>query len=482
MKKSTKKQALIIGAGPAGLTAGIELLKTNKFFVTILEKDSVVGGLAKTTEFKGCRFDIGPHHYITESDKILSWWMAIMSDDFAQKKRFTRIYYKKHFFHYPLKPFNVMQGLSIGECLRCVANYVKVRFFPIKPVMSFQDWVTNKFGYRLFSIFFKTYTEKLWGIPCDKISADWAAQRIKSFDLSKAIFYAFFGWLFTKNKPRTISDAFYYPSRGSGTLWERVADHIVKRQPGSLLVDNEVVGIQHQDNTIIAVLTQSTTDAVVKKLQSHAVDYLFSSMPLRQLILSMDPLPPVDVIEAAKQLRYRGMITVNLVINKMSVCPDHWVYVHEREVLLTRFGNMNNFSECMVDDATKHSALELEYFTFTDGPLWAMSDQELLDLGKRELVQIGLVQDDQILDGMVTRVPDAYPMYDENYQSCLNTVLNYLAQFSNLQLMGRNGMHCYNNMDVAMLSAMEAVDKALEHEVRSSSQTKQNTVDSVFLT
>lgn len=478
-----KKKAVIIGAGPAGLTSGLELLKTGDFDVTILEKEAVVGGLARTTEYKKCRFDIGPHHFITESDRVLAWWFDIMADDFHKHKRFTRIFYKKHFFNYPLEPLNVILGLNIIECTKSILSYIRIRLFPIKEVRSFQDWVTNKFGRRLFSIFFKTYTEKVWGIPCHKISADWAAQRIKGFSLSKAIFYAFFGRFFTKNKPRTISDVFYYPSRGAGTLWERVASRIQNHTDGSLILDADVASIEHDGTKITAIATKKHThdQHASASLSRYESDYFFSTMPLRSLIFALDPIAPNDVIVAARSLCYRGLITINLIINKAHICPDHWIYVHEKEVRMGRIGNMNNFSLKMVDNSSKHTALSLEYFTFVDEPFWFKSDYELLEIGKKELEKVGLVKAAAIIDGMVMRTPDAYPVYDENYKEHLGKVLTYLSKFSNLQLMGRNGLHRYNNMDVAMLSAMSAVERVIEQE-KNKPKSNVSQSESVFLT
>ena len=471
---SIKKQAVIIGAGPAGLTAGIELLKTDNFAVTVIERDDVVGGLAKTTEYKGCRYDIGPHHFITDSDKIEKWWKDLMGDDFFPHKRFTRIYYKKHFFNYPLDPMNVIRGLSLFECMRCVLSYIKIRLFPIKNVTSFQDWVTNKFGHRLFSIFFKTYTEKVWGIACHKISSDWAAQRIKGFSLSRAIFYAFCGRLFKKNASNTLneifstkSDVFYYPSKGSGTLWEKAAAWLQSFHDGQLYVQEEVVSVEHDGKNIKAVCTRVHTKEHAKKstqaLKTYVGDYFFSTMPLQTLIKSMDPLPSADIIKAAESLCYRGLITVNLIIDKAPICPDHWLYVHEKEVKMGRVGNMNNFSMKMVDKQT-HTALSLEYFEFVGESMWKMSDADLVEMGRQELAKIGLIKVDDVIDGMVMRVSEAYPIYDELYHVHVTKVLEYLSQFTNLQLMGRNGLHRYNNMDIAMLSAFSAVEKVKDLE------------------
>jgi protoporphyrinogen oxidase len=466
--KPTKKQAVVIGAGPAGLTAAHELLQTKQFTVSVLEKEKVVGGLARTTEFKNCYFDVGPHHFLTDSPKILQWWRRIMGADFAEHKRFTRIFYKKHYFNYPLEPLNVIRGLSILECARSIGSYLWIRLFPIKEVRSFEDWVTNKFGRRLFAHFFKTYTEKVWGIECHRISADWSAQRIKGFSLSQAIFYAFFGRWCTKNKPRTLSDAFYYPSRGSGVMWNNVAEHVAADESGTIALDTDVIGIEHENDRILAIATKTTTAKKMRGASAaityYDVDYCLSSMPLRALVLALEPAAPPLVIAAAKALRYRGLITVNLIVNRPHICPDHWMYIHEKEVRVGRIGNMNNFSPFMVDDPAKHTALSLEYFSFTDEPFWFKSDYELVEIAKRELEKMGIVQSPAVIDGMVLRVPEAYPVYDEHYKEHLGTVLQYLDRFANLKLMGRNGLHQYNNMDIAMLSAMKAVDAVLTME------------------
>ena len=447
------KKVVVIGGGPAGLTAAFELLKKNNCDVTILERDSQIGGLAKTVDFKGYRFDIGPHHYITDSPKIEQWWKDLMEDDFIPLKRFTRIYYKNRFFNYPLEALNVLKNLSLFECFHCVFSYLYIRILPKKEIKSFQDWVTNRFGSRLFQIFFKTYTEKVWGIKCTELSADWAAERIKGFSMSKAIFYAFFGKLFKKNVPRTLSAKFYYPSKGSGTLWQKVADNVLQNSSGKILCNENVVLIEHENGFIKKIGTTSGS-----KLNYHDADCFLSSMPLQELILSLRPYAPQEIIVAANFLRYRALITVKLVVDKKNIFPDHWMYIHDPNVVMGRIGNMNNFSLKMVANEN-HTAIDLEYFTYVEDSFWLKSDEDLLELGKQELNKLGIVKYEDIIDGMVLRSTQAYPVYDEYYKDNLKMVLYYLSQFSNLKLMGRNGTHQYNNMDLAMLSAFNAVEK-----------------------
>ncbi|MFH0898338.1 MAG: FAD-dependent oxidoreductase, partial [bacterium] len=295
---------------------------------------------------------------------------------------------------------------------------------------------------------------------------DWAAERIKSFSLSKAIFYAFFGRWFKKNAPRTISDTFYYPIQGSGTLWEKAALNFNRSKDSSLLLHEEVVSIEHDGKKITAICTKKTNHqkaTVVQKLKTYPTDYVLSTMPLQKLILIMDPPPSQIIINAAKNLAYRGLITINLIINKQNICLDHWLYIHEKSVLMGRIGNMNNFSLKMVDHQN-HTALSLEYFEYVDQGIWNKSDKQLIQLGSQELEKIGLIKKEDVIDGMIMRIPEAYPVYDENYQENLSIVLNYISQFSNIQLMGRNGLHQYNNMDVAMLSAWQATNKIIEQE------------------
>lgn len=457
---NNKKKAIIIGAGPAGLTAGLELLKTQKFEVELIEKDDQIGGLAKTITYKNYKYDIGPHHYITESKEIENWWKNIINEnEFIKLKRFTRIYYNKHFFLYPLEPINALLGLNIFESVRCIGSYFRYKFFP-KKVTSYEDWLTNRFGKRLFEIFFKSYTEKLWGIPCEKISADWAAQRIKNFSLGKAIFFAFFGKIFKKYTPRTIMSEFYYPVNGSGSLWNMVGEKICKSNQGAIHLNEKIISVEHNGQKVVAVisknvLAEKNTDA--QKLERYEGDYFFSTMTLKDLVLSMNPLPPETVINAAKQLRCRALITLNLIIDKEHITPDHWLYIHEKSVRTIRIGNMNNFS-AQLRPNPKHSAISLECFTFTDEPFWLKTDEDLIDLAKIEIDKIGLVKKELIIDGIILRNTDAYPIYEGDYKIYLNTVYKYLETFKNLRLMGRNGMHQYNNMDTAMLSAMKAIN------------------------
>ena len=331
--------------------------------------------------------------------------------------------------------------------------------FPIKNVKSFEDWVTNKFGKRLYSIFFKTYTEKVWGIDCTDISADWASERIQSFSLGKAIFYAFFVQAFKNKRPRTIKDDFHYPVLGSGTLWQKVSDQIIENEKGEIYLNEKVVEIEYENFEIKKIVTKNNNE-----LKEYEAKYFVSSMPLQELILSLNPVVSQEVVDAANNLKYRALITANLIINKKNICPDHWLYVHEKELNMGRVGNMNNFSKKLLDNEN-HTALSLEYFTFVDNEFWKKSDNEILNLAKNELEKMNFIKNNEVLDGFILRSSNAYPVYDQNYKKSLNIVFKYLNQFENLQLMGRNGMHKYNNMDAAMLSAFNVVSKIERQEM-----------------
>ena len=285
------------------------------------------------------------------------------------------------------------------------------------------------------------------------------------------MFFAFFGKLFKKYTPRTILGEFYYPIYGAGTLWDNVGKKIINSEFGSIHTNKKVMSIEHDGKSILGVLTKNMSDEnqhseiqhMSQKLTRYEADYFLSTMTLRDLVLNMDPIAPKEVVNAAMQLRCRALITLNLIIDKEKITPDHWLYIHEKSVRTIRIGNMNNFSAKLRPNEN-HSAISLECFTFTDEPFWIKTDEELLEQAKLEIDKIGLVKKELIIDGMALRIPDAYPIYEGNYKEYLNIVYNYLGKFKNLKLMGRNGMHQYNNMDTAMLSAMKAVDEIISYE------------------
>ncbi|HSL21841.1 MAG TPA: NAD(P)/FAD-dependent oxidoreductase, partial [Vicinamibacterales bacterium] len=451
---SSSRSAVVIGAGPAGLTAAYFLIR-RQIGVTVLERDAQVGGIARTVEYKGFRFDIGGHRFFTKVGPVRDLWHRMLGRDMLKRPRLSRIYYNNRFFDYPLKPLNALRGLGIVEATRAILSYLRVRLRPIRPERSVADWISNRFGRRLFNIFFKTYTEKVWGIPCDQIGAQWAAQRIKGLSLVTAIVNMLFKRGDSGSRQiKTLIDEFEYPRLGPGMMWEAFQRDLEERG-GSVRFNASVVKLRHAGDRIQAVEYEQDG-----RRHALAADLVMSTMPLRDLVRSLDPPAPPDVRAAAEALRYRDFLTVALVIDRPSLFPDNWIYVHDPRVKLGRIQNFKNWSPEMVPDQSK-TCLGLEYFCFEGDGLWSLPDAELVRLGARELDAIGLRRGAHVLDGTVVRVPKAYPIYDDGFVKALDVVRQYLARFANLQVAGRNGMHKYNNQDHSMVTAILAVQNLL---------------------
>jgi protoporphyrinogen oxidase len=448
------KSIIIVGAGPAGLTAAAEAQEAHGAHVTVLEKDPVyVGGISRTAHYKDYRFDIGGHRFFSKSDEVTQWWKRRLPDDFIKVRRMSRIFYRGTFFDYPLKAFNALSGLGIFTSAACMLSYGWARLFPTTPEKSFADWVSNRFGKKLFNIFFKTYTEKVWGIPCDQISADWAAQRIKGLSLLSAVMNALLPGK-SKGKDgstiKTLIDAFEYPRLGPGMMWEKTRDDLVARG-GAVHMGLEAVRITHADGKITGLVTRNAQGAE----QTWTGDAYLVSMPLRETVLAFDPPLPEPVRTAAKNLAYRDFLTVALMIRQKALFPDNWIYVHDASVKLGRIQNFNNWSPAMVPHEGV-TCLGLEYFCFEGDGLWTSSDEDLIALGKKEVAQLGLVDPNTVFDGCVVRQPKAYPVYDPGYQANVETIRGALGMFPNLQPAGRNGLHKYNNQDHSMMTALLA--------------------------
>ena len=443
--------ALIIGAGPAGLTAAYELGKLG-MGATVLEADEQVGGLSRTVNYRGYRFDIGGHRFFSKVPLINELWHEILGEDFLHRPRLSRIHYRGHFFDYPLKPLNALAGLGPLEAFLVCLSYAKARLYPTPQETSFEQWVSNRFGYRLYEIFFKTYTEKVWGIPCSEISVDWAAQRIKNLSLTEALRNA----LLSHNRSRngevitTLIEQFHYPRFGPGMMWERCAELIAERGTQTLR-GVRVERIRHRHGRVECVVGRTLTGEVVE----FSADHVVSTMPVRDLVNALDPPPPDDVLRAANQLRYRDYLTAVLILKRESVFPDNWIYVHSPDVKLGRIQNYKNWSPYMVPDATRTS-LGLEYFLWDQDDEWTWPRERLIDLGIQDCRRIGLIEPGEVEDGTVVRMAKAYPVYDQAYQENLAVVRAYLAPLTNLQLIGRNGQHRYNNQDHSMLAGVYA--------------------------
>ncbi len=442
----------IIGAGPAGLTAAY-LLSKHDIPVTVLEADpQYVGGISRTVRYNGFHFDIGGHRFFSKSKEVEDLWTEILPNDMLDRPRSSRIYYRGQYFSYPLRAGEALQKLGVFEAARCVLSYLKARAFPNQAPKSFEDWVTNQFGARLFNIFFKTYTEKVWGMSCKEISADWAAQRIKGLSLKSAILNAL--WKPTPKARgqviKTLIDTFRYPRLGPGMLWEACAEK-VKAQGGVIDMGRKVVGLHYDQANRVWVVNHTGADG---EFEQEIAEHVISSAPMRSLIQGLSPRATEAAVEAAGKLRYRDFLTVSLILKDRGQFTDNWIYIHDPGVKVGRVQNFKSWSPEMVPDQSLN-CYGLEYFCFEGDGLWSSSDADLITLAKQELAKIGLANPEDVMDGCVVRQPKAYPVYDDEYATHVETIRHELTEhYPNLHLVGRNGMHKYNNQDHAMMTAM----------------------------
>ena len=456
---------VVIGAGPAGLTAGYELTR-RQASVEIFEADDVVGGISRTVERDGWRFDIGGHRFFTKVPAVEALWHEILPDeDFLLRPRMSRIYYRGKLFDYPLRAMNALRGLGLIESTRCVGSYVWARVRPPKDQSHFEGWVTARFGKRLYSIFFKTYTEKVWGMPATSLQAAWAAQRIKNLSLFKAIVNAI-GPRRNRKDVTSLIEEFQYPKLGPGMMWERCAEH-VEAAGGSVTTGVQVRTVHRADGRATAVTIgqpgsqgQPGNDGRAGARRVEA-DHVISTMPISALVRAMEPPAPAEVLAAADGLRYRDFLTVALVVPEEAGFPDNWIYVHTPGVRVGRVQNFGSWSPYLVQDG--QTCLGLEYFVSEGDDLWAAGDDELIAFGTAELDRLGLVRPGSVTAGYVVRMPKAYPVYDEDYERHVETISRWLAAaVPNVHPVGRNGMHRYNNQDHSMLTAMLTVENILD--------------------
>jgi protoporphyrinogen oxidase len=455
--KGDQVDVAIIGAGPAGLTAGYLLTKAG-LSVAIIEKDSrYVGGISRTVEHEGYRFDIGGHRFFSKSQQVVDLWNEILPDDFIQRPRMSRIYYEGKFYSYPLRAFEALRNLGIWRSTTCMASFAKVKLFPNKNVRSFEDWTVNQFGRKLFSIFFKTYTEKVWGMPCNEMSADWAAQRIKGLSLWGAVVDGLKRSLGLNKRPndgkavKTLLESFRYPRLGPGMMWEAARDKILATGLGQVHMGHALKQLA-QDAAGHWRMTASHDqgDTVI-----HA-RHVISSAPMRELASRIHPLPAT--LPQAMDLKYRDFLTVALKIRSDDLFPDNWIYIHDSKVQVGRIQNFRSWSPEMVPERGV-ACVGLEYFCFEGDGLWSMADDDLVELAKREMAILGLVDPAQVIGGAVVRQEKAYPVYDETYAANVAAMRTDLeARFPTLHMVGRNGMHRYNNQDHAMMTAMLTVE------------------------
>ncbi len=502
----TTKKAIIIGAGPAGLTAALEFVRRSDIQPIILEFSDYMGGIARTIEYKGNRIDIGGHRFFSKSDRVMNWWLDLMPVENAAaaetiayqgqrrtvinppkssaadrenvmlvRNRKSRIYFLRQFFDYPLKlSASTLRKLGIIRTTKIGFSYVASALRPIRSEKSLEDFLINRFGRELYRTFFQRYTEKVWGVPCDKISAEWGAQRIKGLDITKVLKNAFRNLLprkktddvSQKKVETSLIERFFYPKLGPGQLWE-VAAAKVKEGGGEIHQHWRVDKLECAGNRIAAIWATHTATGERKR---YAGDYFFSTMPVKELIAALDTPAPANVREVSEGLMYRDFMTVGLLMKRLSIADklpdgkstlikDNWIYIQEPDVLVGRLQIFNNWSPFLVADPDK-VWIGLEYFCYETDPLWNKPDPEVSKLGAEELERIGILKASDVLDSVVIRMPKTYPAYFGSYDR-FDEIRKYMDGYSNLFLVGRNGMHKYNNQDHSMLTAMIAVDNIL---------------------
>lgn len=444
-------RVIIAGAGPAGLSAAYQL-SSHGVESTVIEELGSGGGLSRTVEYRGYRFDIGGHRFYTHVDLIEGLWRQILGDEFLVRPRLSRIYYRGRYYRYPLEPLNALAQLGPVEAARCIASYLRARVSHPDPHANLENWMIAHFGRRLYEIFFQTYTEKVWGMPCHRIGADWAAQRIKGLSMKTLLLDSVLRIVGRSNgaPPKSLIAEFEYPRLGPGQMWEAVRERAEERG-ARFQFGSRVDTVRWRPGGVESFQTND------KRFEGT---HFLSSMPIRDLLRALRPAPPKSVLRAAGDFNYRDFITVAVILDRRDVFPDNWIYVHDPAVKVGRIQNYKNWSPDMVPDESK-TCLGLEYFCFEGDGLWTSSDADLLSRAAEELEYLGLAPADAVVDGTVLRVPKAYPVYDGTYRKGLATVRQFLEQIPNLQLIGRNGMHRYNNQDHAMLTGILAARNIL---------------------
>ncbi len=444
------KHTVVIGAGPAGLAAAYHL-SGKSAPVTVLEMDSIVGGIARTVEHKGFRFDLGGHRFFTKMKRIDDLWTEVLGDDLLLRPRSSQIFYRGQFMDYPLRASSVLRTLGALEMFASVGSYFWNRVFPV-PEDSFEGWVTNRFGRRLYQHFFKTYTEKAWGMPCSELSADWAAQRIKSLSLWGAMVDALS--LKSKAQHTTLIQEFRYPALGPGMMWQRFRE-VIEERGGRVLLGRRVMSVRRQPEGTFALTTESPAGEA-----EFQADTVISSMPLGELVRMLEPAAEAGAIEAAGKLRHRAFMCANLIVRQEDPFSGQWIYVHDPQVRVARVQNFKNWSPQMVPDPTC-ACIGAEYFVWPEDDLWQQPDAEVIELATKELAQIGIIDPSKVVDGIVVRSSHAYPVYDAGYKDHVRCMSEWLQTIENLWAIGRNGQHRYNNMDHSMMTGLLSAENVL---------------------
>ena len=442
---------VVIGAGPAGLTAAYVLAQKTHARVTVLEGDRMVGGISRTEQYNGYRFDLGGHRFFTKIAPVQRMWKEILGDEFIKVPRLSRIFYNGKYFDYPLRPMNALTGLGVFNAALIVASYIKWHYRPYPVEENFEQWVTNRFGRRLYLAFFKTYTEKVWGIPCTEIRAEWAAQRIQGLSLARAVLNA---TALNKRSTdiKTLINEFDYPRLGPGQMWETCAS-LVARQGHQVLLGHRATRLEMKDGAVKAVLVESADG----KEMIMPADHVISTMPLRTLVQNLHPAAPASALAGAEGLAYRDFLVVALMLKREKLFPDNWIYIHTPGVKVGRIQNFNNWSAAMVP-SPGITCIGMEYFCFEGDGLWTSTDDELSKQAASELAHLRLARIEDVADAKVVRVPKAYPIYDSVYREHIDRIRAFIDPIPNLHTIGRNGMHKYNNQDHSMLTAMMTVE------------------------
>ena len=450
-------EVVVVGAGPAGLTAAVELMRRDPGSrPLVLEATQQLGGIARTESYKGYRFDIGGHRFFTKVGEVEQFWHDVLGTEMIDVPRSSRIFYQGKFYDYPLRLSNTLENLGLYESFRVMLSYLKWQVRPSQVEENFQQWVSNRFGGRLFMHFFRSYTEKVWGIPCTEIRADWAAQRIKDLSLVKAIREAITG----QNDTASLIRTFKYPRLGPGQMWER-AGAMVDEGGGEVRLGTSVIGMQRQGSKLTR-LTVKPTDGAPYDITA---DHVISTMPITDAVRALNDVPD-RVREAAANLRYRDFLIVVLILDHADPFPDNWIYIHTPAVKVGRIQNFRAWSAAMVPEPDR-SSIGMEYFCQQGDGLWASEDADLISLASAELEKLGLAPRSSVRDGTVIRQPRAYPVYDADYRQNLDIIKDWFDTIDNLQTVGRNGMHRYNNQDHSMLAAMLAARNVLgeDHDI-----------------
>ncbi|MFS8802994.1 NAD(P)/FAD-dependent oxidoreductase [Synechococcus sp. R6-5] len=442
----------ILGAGPAGMAAAYRLNQLG-FSVVVVEREEKVGGLAKSIQYQGFILDYGPHRFFTKILPVRELWNQVLESEQVTVRRLTRIYYRKQYFQYPIQAWEVLRKVGWWESLHIVLSYLWAQLIPRPAPQNFADWVKGKFGTRLFQMFFEGYTEKLWGLPCTEISADWAAQRIKGLSLGQAIQKAL-GW--NRSLAKSLIDQFQFPRLGSGQLYEKMQEYLLA-EGQKVLLNTEVVTLRHRGSQVVELQLRNLQDGSETWVSpSHVI----SSIPLTVLVQSLRKLPPPQVLQAARNLRFRNTVLVYLIVQGSQLFPDNWLYINDPTVGVGRVTNFANWSPAMLPNQ-EQTPLCCEYWCNFGDPLWQAPEEELLALAEKELRQIGLLHDQKIYSGFVVRLPRTYPIYTGSYKEDLAILQEYLSQFENLQVMGRYGSFKYNNQDHSLLMGLLAAENIL---------------------